>query len=206
MHHITSDLANLSLHQQYNGSEEVLASDGTCFPIINTGFTSLPSNTGPLSLTNVLHFPDIKKKLIFIYHLCNANNVSVGFPDINRHKQKPNTRYALTATSSIVIEPRTVTQGLSDEKWRRAMLEDFDAQLCNFTWSLVPPAPHQNLIGMKWVFKLKYLSDDSVHMHKARLVAKGYNQKHGIDYTETFSPVINATIIRVVLQTAVASD
>lgn len=83
------------------------------------------------------------------------------------------------------------------------MLEEFDAQFRNFTWSLVPPAPYQST---KWIFKLKYLSDGSVHKHKARLVVKGYNQKHGIDYTETFSPVIKATIIRVVLQTAVACD
>lgn len=86
------------------------------------------------------------------------------------------------------------------------MLEEFDAQFRNFTWSLVPPAPYQNLIGTKWIFKLKYLSDGSVHKHKARLVAEGCNQKHGIDYTETFSPIIKATIIRVVLQTAVACD
>ncbi|CAE5959206.1 unnamed protein product [Arabidopsis arenosa] len=118
---------------------------------------------------------------------------------------KPNSKYAL-AISKIDTEPKTVLQALSDDKWRNAMSEEFDAQLRNFTWSLVPPAPNQNIIGTKWIFKLKYQPDGSIHRHKARLVAKGYNQLKGIDYNETFSPVIKATTIRVVLQTAVSCD
>lgn len=118
---------------------------------------------------------------------------------------KPNSKYAL-AISRLETEPRTPLQALADEKWRNAMSDEFDAQLRNFTWSLVPPAPHQNVVGTKWIFRLKYSPDGSVHRHKVRLVAKGYSQRKGIDYNETFSPVIKATTIRVVLQTAVSCD
>ncbi|KAG7599314.1 Reverse transcriptase RNA-dependent DNA polymerase [Arabidopsis suecica] len=57
---------------------------------------------------------------------------------------KPNSKYVM-AISKVDIEPRKVIQTLADDKWRDAMSEEFDAQLLNFTWSLVPPAPNQNL-------------------------------------------------------------
>ncbi|CAA7035750.1 unnamed protein product [Microthlaspi erraticum] len=78
-HHITSDLNNLTLHQPYTGGEEVIIGDGNGLPISQTGFVSLPSNTKPFSLSNVLYVPDIKKNLISVYRLCNTNQVSVKF-------------------------------------------------------------------------------------------------------------------------------
>lgn len=54
----------------------------------------------------------------------------------------------------------------------------------------------QNLIGYKWVFRVKYNSDGSILKHKARLVTKGFIQTLGIDYVKTFSPVIKAPTIR----------
>ena len=60
-----------------------------------------------------------------------------------------------------------------------AMDVEFQALQRQQTWSLVPTPPHVNLVGCKWVFKLKLNSDDTISRYKARLVAKGFHQQAG---------------------------
>ena len=68
---------------------------------------------------------------------------------------------------------------------------------------MVPFSKDVNLIGCKWVFRIKYNFDGIILKHKACLVAKGFLQNLGIDYDETFSPIIKAPIIRVLFSLAV---
>ncbi|XP_017634631.1 uncharacterized mitochondrial protein AtMg00810-like [Gossypium arboreum] len=56
--------------------------------------------------------------------------------------------------------------------------------------------------GLQWVFRLKRHSDGTIARYKGRLVVKGYLQEAGIDFHETFSPVVKPTTIRVVLALA----
>ena len=85
------------------------------------------------------------------------------------------------------------------------MREELHALAKNGTWDLVPRESHHNVVGCKWVFRIKRNPDGSVARYKARLIAKRFNQRPGLDYTETFSPVIKPTTIRVVLSIAISS-
>lgn len=63
----------------------------------------------------------------------------------------------------------------------------------------MPPEPHMNILGCKWVYKIKHKSDGIIDKFKSRLVVKGCNQQDGVDFSETFSPVVKCTTVRVVL-------
>ena len=74
----------------------------------------------------------------------------------------------------------------------------------NRTWHLVPPQRGKNLIDCKWFFRIKRKADGTIDCYKARLVAKGFKQRYGIDYEDTFSPVVKAATIRLVLSIVVS--
>lgn len=73
----------------------------------------------------------------------------------------------------------------------------------NDTWHLVPPSPSYNVVGNKWIYRIKRNSDKSIQRYKARLVAKGFHQSQGVDFFETFNPVVKDSTIRVVLSIAI---
>jgi histone deacetylase 1/2 len=104
-----------------------------------------------------------------------------------------------------IIEPYTLNQALRDPYWTRAMDQEIAALHHNHTWDLVAKFSDVNIIGCKWVYKLKHKSDGSIDRYKVRLVAKGYHQTLGLDYFETFSPVVKAATIRIILTIALSS-
>ncbi|CAM8926953.1 unnamed protein product [Rhodiola kirilowii] len=86
------------------------------------------------------------------------------------------------------------------------MQAEIDALQLNDTWEVTDLPQGKHVIGCKWVYKIKRHSDGSIERYKARLVAKGFTQEEGLDYHETFAPVVKMTTIRTVLTLASAKN
>ena len=88
------------------------------------------------------------------------------------------------------------------DQWKQAMNEEMSAMRRNGTWTLVKRTPDMNVLGSKWVYKLKRNSNGSIERFKARLVARGFAQIEGVDYEETYAPVMRYKSLRVLLSIA----
>lgn len=105
-----------------------------------------------------------------------------------------------------VTIPETVNEALSSEyagEWWSAMQAEYNSLVANDTWELVEIPSNHKVVSNKWVFALKKDNDGNIERFKARLVAKGCSQKYGVNYTETFSPVVRSETIRMVFALAV---
>ena len=106
-------------------------------------------------------------------------------------------------------EPNTFKEAIScpaKDKWISAMEEELESMKVNHVWELVDLPMGRRAIGNKWVLKIKHKADGSIERYKARLVAKGFTQQEGIDYEETFSPVVRFTSIRLILAIVACLD
>jgi len=82
--------------------------------------------------------------------------------------------------SSPTSEPIAFSDANRYKAWHGAMHDEIQALRSNNTWSLVPFHPSMNVVGSRWVYKIKHCVNGSIKRYKARLVARGFTQQEGI--------------------------
>ena len=123
----------------------------------------------------------------------------------SRRSKKPSEWWK--ASANIALSARVVpmsykaaTDAANSDFWSPGIDKEHDCLLRNKTWTLVKREPNMHVLPSKYVFRVKNGGP------KARLVALGCRQLYGIDYLETFAPVVKLTTIRTLLALAAAQD
>ena len=106
----------------------------------------------------------------------------------------PGLEYAFTTetTNMEVLEPHMLTEVKCRPDWplwEKAIEEELAMLKATRTWRLKEAPPGANIIGSKWVFKVKKDTAGNVICYKARLVMQGFSQIRGIDYDDTYALV-----------------
>ncbi|KXJ81160.1 hypothetical protein RP20_CCG021493 [Aedes albopictus] len=108
-----------------------------------------------------------------------------------------------------LCEPESYREAMQRDdrtSWCDAMREELEALKLNDTWELTDLPPGRRALKCKWVYRIKTNVDGTVDRYKARLVIKGFSQQKGVDYDQTYSPVVRYATIRYLLAVAAQLD
>ncbi|KAJ9557697.1 hypothetical protein OSB04_012311 [Centaurea solstitialis] len=115
---------------------------------------------------------------------------------------KPKQIFNLSVTSDISRIPRSTTQAMCDPHWRAVRDDEMSPLLFNYTWDLVPKPLNANIVGSRWLYRHKFNSNGCLERYKGR----GFSQQPGLDFDDTFSPVVKPTSIRTVLSISISCN
>ncbi|RVW90852.1 Retrovirus-related Pol polyprotein from transposon RE1 [Vitis vinifera] len=189
---VSSNPSTLSFHGSNHSMASPNLTSALTHPTPPTDTPTTRSLREPVLEVRLLFL--LNSRLLFLHHEVTTRSMS----GITKRK------HIFNLAAFKISEPTTLKQAIKDPNWAEAMQTEIAALHKNQTWDLVDPPKDVNIIGCKWVYKLKYKPDGSVDRYKARLVARGFNQTFGLDYFETFSPVVKAATIRIVLTIALS--
>jgi hypothetical protein len=115
-------------------------------------------------------------------------------------------KVAINFVNSKLYTPKNFQDSITceeKEKWKEANDKEFKSLIENGTWELIPRPKDRKVITTKWVHRIK---DENPIRYKSRLVARGFTQIPGLDFTDTFSPVMKMTSFRALLAFAAKHD
>ncbi|KAJ0627129.1 putative RNA-directed DNA polymerase [Helianthus annuus] len=190
-------------------TSEVQESTDMADPVTITDEAQLPSEGDtqcsdspvvPRRSTRVSNFP--KKLNDFVVD----SKVKYGIERVVNFTKLTCENKCFASSLSKAVEPKNFREAIKDPNWVSAMNNEIQALHRNHTWDVVDRPKDRNIVGCKWIYKIKYKSSGEIERYKARLVAKGFSQKEGIDYEETFSPVVKLVTVRCVVALAVQNN
>ena len=109
------------------------------------------------------------------------------------------------SADGILLEPLLLSEAKTCDnwhKWQEAMASKMDSMHKMNVFELADIPTNSKLIGVCWVYKLKLNAQWQATRYKAHLAAQGYAQHQGLDYDQTFSPVVRLQTVRILLAIA----
>lgn len=138
-----------------------------------------------------------------------SKNFQKPVPTTDRELRSKSNKSACIAAMKVSMDPVSYEDAISREDahlWKKAMDEEMLSLTKNQAWELEELPKDRSAVSCKWVFKSKLKPDGIIERYKARLVARGFHQTKGVDYFETFSPVVRYESVRTVLAMAAKFD
>ena len=152
--------------------------------------------------------PDIPRKTKSSFASTDTDNVAM----IVQRLSQSDEAFCFIALHSVVPtstdEPSLQEAMNSDyaKEWQVAIDTELAGMWEKGVFSDVPMPPNRKPVGTKYVLKIKRNADGTIERFKARLVAQGFSQQQGVDYGQTFSPVVATDVLRTVLALAAANS
>ncbi|GKE10895.1 ribonuclease H-like domain-containing protein [Tanacetum coccineum] len=134
------------------------------------------------------------------------SNVTYGLEKHVNYSKLDSISFCFSTTLNKSTKPETYYEAIKDNNWVEAMNIEIEALNINNTWTITDLPASRKPIGCKWLFKIKYKSSREIDRYKAILVAKGSSQREGIDFGETFSPVVKMVTVRCIISLVVHYD
>nr|KAJ0219061.1 hypothetical protein LSAT_V11C300140140 [Lactuca sativa] len=106
---------------------------------------------------------------------------------------------------NIEEDPKTFSEAMASRDvhfWKEAIHDEIDSIMHNNTWVLADLPPSCKALGCKWILKRKMKVDGTINKYKPRLVIQGFRQKEGIDFFDTYAPVVRISTVRLLLALA----
>lgn len=135
-------------------------------------------------------FSDQQLQVILPYEASSSLTPSTNLEPVNTHSMQTRSKSGIvkpkkfqdyqgyfTCLTAIdeLDEPCSYKLASYSAEWSKAMQEEIDALQLQGTWSLVPNPGNENIVVIKWIYKIKKNSYGSVARYKARLVAWGFS-------------------------------
>lgn len=170
---------------------------------IDTSGPHSSESASVLTSINAFGFPIIDKttpglKLVVDLLFCESKSthimVTKSQPNIFKKKI-----YLCDHNQAANIEPCTTHDMLQSSLSHKAMKKEYHSLLGNKIWTPFTQKLNMDIVGNRWIFKLKCSSDGSVQQHKGKLVSQVFHQTLSIDFSKKFSLVTKPSTISIVL-------
>jgi hypothetical protein len=113
---------------------------------------------------------------------------------------------AIAKPNELIPIPESYQEAINDpiygSKWREAVKLELNNLIRFGTWRYVKRPRDHVVVSTKWVFDVKRSGDGRIDRFKARLVARGFSQREGLDFEDTFAPVIRLESLRILFAIA----